>query len=36
VTAWDRITGPVVVTEFRAAVAEHGIPAATLTDIQAV
>jgi transposase InsO family protein len=32
VTAWDRVTGPAVVTEFRAAVAEHGIPASTLTD----
>jgi hypothetical protein len=35
VTAWNRVTGPIVVTEFRAAVASHGIPAATLTDIQA-
>ena len=32
VTAWNRVTGPVVVTEFRAATAEHGIPASTLTD----
>jgi transposase InsO family protein len=32
VTAWSRVTGPIVVTEFRAAVAEHGIPASTLTD----
>jgi transposase InsO family protein len=32
VTAWNRITGPIVLAEFRAAVAGHGAPAATLTD----
>jgi transposase InsO family protein len=32
VTAWDRVTGPAVLTEFRAAVAKYGIPASTLTD----
>ena len=32
VTAHQRVTGPVVVDTFRAAVAEHGLPAATLTD----
>ena len=32
VTAHRRVTGPIVVTEFRAAAAQHGIPAATLTD----
>ena len=32
VTAWNRVTGPIVLTEFRAAVAIHGAPAATLTD----
>jgi transposase InsO family protein len=36
VTAWHRVTGPVVLAAFRAAVAAHGPPAATLTDIQAV
>ena len=36
VTAHRRVTGPIVVTQFRAAAAEHGIPASTLTDIQAV
>ena len=34
ITAHRRVSGPVVVAEFRAAVAEHGIPASTLTDIQ--
>jgi transposase InsO family protein len=32
VTAWHRVTGPVVLATFRAAVATHGIPASTLTD----
>jgi transposase InsO family protein len=32
VTAHRRVTGPVVLTEFRTAVAEHAIPASTLTD----
>jgi transposase InsO family protein len=32
VTAHQPVTGPIVVAAFRAAVAEHGIPAATLTD----
>ena len=32
VTAWNRVTGPIVLVTFRAAVAEHGIPASTLTD----
>ena len=32
VTAHRRVSGPAVVTEFRSAVAEHGIPASTLTD----
>jgi transposase InsO family protein len=32
VTAHDRVTGPIVVTTFRAAAAEHGPPASTLTD----
>ena len=32
VTASGRVTGPAVVTEFRAAVAAHGPPASTLTD----
>jgi transposase len=35
-TAHHRVTGPVVVAAFRAAVAAHGAPASTLTDIQAV
>jgi transposase InsO family protein len=30
--AHDRVTGPVVLASFRAAVAEHGAPASTLTD----
>ena len=32
VTAHHRITGPIVLATFREAVAEHGIPASTLTD----
>ena len=32
VTAHVRVTGPIVVTEFRKAVTQHGIPASTLTD----
>ena len=32
VTAHHRVTGPIVVQRFRAAAAEHGIPASTLTD----
>jgi transposase InsO family protein len=32
VTAWNRVTGPIVLTEFRAAAALDGIPASTLTD----
>ncbi|MBX9246438.1 IS481 family transposase [Actinotalea ferrariae] len=32
VTAHQRVTGPIVVSAFRAATAEHGIPASTLTD----
>jgi len=36
VTAHQPVTGLIVAAAFRAAVAEHGIPAATLTDIQAV
>lgn len=32
VTAHHRITGAIVLTEFRNAVARHGIPASTLTD----
>ena len=32
VTAHSRITGPVVVNTFRAAIKRHGIPASTLTD----
>lgn len=32
ITAHRRVSGPIVVAEFRAAVADHGIPAATLTD----
>jgi transposase InsO family protein len=31
VTAWHRVTGPVVLATFRAAVAAHGTPASTLT-----
>src|ERR671918_1281975 len=32
VTAHHRVTGPIVLAEFRKAVAQHGIPASTLTD----
>jgi transposase InsO family protein len=32
VTAHHRVTGPIVLTEFRHACAGHGIPASTLTD----
>jgi transposase InsO family protein len=32
VTAWNRVTGPIVLAEFRAAAATYGPPAATLTD----
>jgi transposase InsO family protein len=32
VTAWHRVTGPIVLAAFRAAVAAHGAPASTLTD----
>jgi transposase InsO family protein len=32
VTAWHRVTGPIVLAEFRAAAARHGPPASTLTD----
>lgn len=32
ITAHRRVSGPAVVAAFRAAVAEHGIPASTLTD----
>jgi transposase InsO family protein len=32
VTAHDRVTGRIVLTAFRAAVAAHGAPASTLTD----
>ncbi len=32
VTAHVRVTGPIVLATFRQAVAEHGIPASTLTD----
>ena len=32
VTAHRRVTGPIVLASFRAAVAEHGVPASTLTD----
>jgi transposase len=35
ITAHHRVTGPIVVTQFRAAVAAHDPPASTLTDIQA-
>jgi transposase InsO family protein len=31
-TAHQRVTGPVVLNEFRAAIAHHGVPASTLTD----
>jgi len=32
ITGHVRVTGPIVLTEFRKAVAAHGIPASTLTD----
>lgn len=32
ITAHHRVTGSIVLTEFRRTVAEHGIPASTLTD----
>jgi transposase InsO family protein len=32
VTAWNRVTGPIVLATFRAAVTRHGAPASTLTD----
>ena len=32
VTAHPRVTGPIVLSSFRTAVATHGIPASTLTD----
>ena len=32
VTAWNRVTGPIVLATFRAAVQRYGAPAATLTD----
>src|SRR5580693_4920968 len=32
ITAHRRVSGPIVLAEFRAAVADHGIPASTLTD----
>jgi|SRR5579859_1910290 len=32
VTAWNRVTGPIVLAEFRAAVATYQAPASTLTD----
>jgi transposase InsO family protein len=32
VTAFHRITGPLVVAEFLGAIADHGVPASTLTD----
>jgi transposase InsO family protein len=32
VTAHVRVTGPIVLAEFRRTVAEHGVPASTLTD----
>lgn len=31
-SAHHRVTGPIVLNEFRAAVAHHGVPASTLTD----
>ena len=34
ITAHRRVTGPIVVDTFRAAIAQHGRPASTLTDIQ--
>jgi transposase InsO family protein len=35
VTAHARVTGPAVLLAFRSACEQHGIPASTLTDIQA-
>jgi len=32
VTAWHRVTGPIVLATFRAAAAAYGAPASTLTD----
>jgi transposase InsO family protein len=32
VTAWNRVTGPIVLATFRATVAAYGAPASTLTD----
>jgi transposase InsO family protein len=32
VTAWNRVTGPIVLAEFRAAAALYGSPASALTD----
>ena len=32
VTAWNRVTGPIVLAEFRAATAAYGPPAPALTD----
>lgn len=32
VTAYDRVTGPIVLASFRNCVADHGVPASTLTD----
>src|SRR5207237_3245586 len=32
VTAHQRVTGPIVLNEFRTAIAQHGVPASTLTD----
>jgi transposase len=32
VTAHDRVTGPIVLSTFRKAAGQHGIPASTLTD----
>lgn len=31
-TGHDRVTGAIVLNEFRAAIAQHGVPASTLTD----
>jgi hypothetical protein len=36
ITAWNRVTGSIELATFRAAMAGHGAPASTLTDIQAV
>jgi transposase InsO family protein len=32
VTAWHRVTGPIVLAAFRSAITAHGPPASTLTD----